>query len=201
MYIYIYIYIYIDKRTNLGYFIWTLITIYKSVSELTTLIRWLSRLMFWYSNRVWCSDAIITIHLMSVGKLRLHTPTCSTCSNICLLVKSNCFTASRLMADIWRLDIFRLSQLCHTSFVSGIGYESFHSSMVPAQLLCNFSGLSYYFPLHAVRDVSACPSFFRKRKRERERERERKLKRKWLNLHNNLEQWKRHLFCINVIAK
>ena len=46
----------------------------------------------------------------------LVIPLTPACSNItCLLVKSDCFTASRLMADIliWRLDIFRFTPLSH----------------------------------------------------------------------------------------
>ena len=42
------------------------------------------------------------------------------------------------MADIWSLDIFRFTP---RSYLIAIGYESLHSSMVPAQFLYNFSGL------------------------------------------------------------
>ena len=48
------------------------------------------------------------------------------------------------MADIWRLDNLRFTPLSHFFRVCliGIGYESFHSSMVPAQFFCDFSGFS-----------------------------------------------------------
>ena len=59
----------------------------------------------------------------------LVIPLTPACSNICLLVKSDSFTASCLMVDIWRLDIFRFTPLSHLFRVWLVLAMNLHSSM------------------------------------------------------------------------
>ena len=106
----------------------------------------------------------------------LAIPLTPACSNICLLVKSDCFTASRLMADVWRLDIFRFTPLPHLFRVwLALAMNLFtflwsrHNSFAISVAFHTLSE-SYYYANHIF------PRYFEK-------------------------QRKRHIFCINVIAK
>ena len=78
------------------------------------------------------------------------------CSNICLLVKSDCFTASHLMADIWRLDIFRFTPLSHLFRVWLTLVMNLFTVLWSRH---NSFAISVDFPPFPLQwDLSACPS-------------------------------------------